>query len=95
MNEFFTWDFIATYAGMVVFVTLVTQTVKRYVNADPKWVSLAAAIFGQVAVQIFYVKDFSPQGMIMALINVFVVLTGAVGSFETLVKPFQKKTVQE
>ena len=89
MNEFFTWNFIATYAGMVVFVTLATQTVKRYVNADPKWVALVAAIFGQAAVQIFYVQDFSAQGMIMALINVFVVLTGAIGSFETLVKPIQ------
>ena len=95
MSEFFTWDFIATFTGMVAFVTLVTQVVKYYINIDPKWITLAAAILGQAAVQVFYLKDYSAQGIVMALINVFVVVAGSVGAFETLVKPVQRKVEKD
>ena len=91
MDNFFTWEYLATFAGMVAFVTIATQVVKYYINVDPKWIALVAAILGQAAVQAFYLRDYSAQGIVMAIINVFVVVAGSVGAFETLVKPVQRK----
>ena len=91
MDNFFTWDYLATFAGMVAFVTVATQVVKYYINVDPKWIALVAAILGQTAVQAFYLQDYSAQGIVMAIINVFVVVAGSVGAFETLIKPVQRK----
>ncbi|MEG1863102.1 MAG: hypothetical protein RR198_05790 [Oscillospiraceae bacterium] len=95
MNEFFTVEFLGTFTGMVAFVTLVTQVVKYYVNLDPKWISLAAAFVGQMVVQLVFLKDFSAQGVVMALFNVLAVVAASVGTFETVVKPVQRKLEQK
>lgn len=91
MNEFLTWEFLTTFTGMVAFVTAVTQLVKFYVNLDPKWIALVAAIVGQFSVQLAFVKDFSMEGIIMTVFNIVSVLLGAIGTFETVVKPIQRK----
>ena len=90
MNEFFTYEFLSTFTGMIAFVTATTQIIKYYVAVDPKWVALFSAVFGQIIVQLFYFKDFSAQGVVMALINVIAVLLGAIGAFETIVKPIER-----
>lgn len=91
MNEFFTVEFLCTFGGMVAFVTAITEIVKRYVNVDPKWVALVAAIVGQAAVQFVFLQDFTPSGIVMALFNVVAVLLGSIGAFETVVKPIERK----
>ena len=91
MDNFFTWDYLATYGGMIAFVTGVTQLAKFYLpKIEPKWIALAAAFIGQLAVQIIFTKDMSAQGIGMALINVIAVLLGSIGLFETVVKPIQR-----
>lgn len=91
MNDFFTVDFLTTFTGMVTFVTVVTQLVKNYVNVDPKWIALVATIVGQAVVQFVFIGDFSASGIAMAGFNVIAVLLGAIGAFETVVKPIQNK----
>lgn len=91
MTEFFTMEFLGTFTGMVAFVTAVTQIVKYFINVNPKWVALVAAIVGQLAVQFVFIKDYSPEGIVMALFNTVAVLLGSIGAFETVVKPIQRK----
>ena len=91
MNEFFTWEMIATFGGMLALVSAVTQIVKYYVSVDPKWIALGTAIIGQLAVQFLFYKDFSVGGIVMALINVVAVLAGSITLFEVAIKPIQKK----
>lgn len=94
--EYFTWEYLATYGGMTALVTSATQLIKRYIpNCDPKWIALVAAVLGQAAVQVFYLKDWSAGGLIMAVINAVCVLLGAVGAYETVIKPVQKSTEYE
>ena len=89
MNEFFSWEYMATYGGMTVFVTTVTQVLKHYVNISPKWVALASAVIGQAAVQVLHLKDLSASGIAMSVFNALCVLLGAVGAYETVVKPME------
>lgn len=91
-KEFFTPEVLTTFAGMVAFVTAATQLCKYYVSIDPKWIALLAAVAGQLAVQCFLIKDFSPEGIMLASINIVSVLLASIGAFETLIKPVQRKT---
>lgn len=94
--EYFTWEYLATYGGMTALVTGATQLIKRYLpNLDPKWIALVAAVLGEAAVQVFYLKDWSGGGIAMAGINVICVLLGAVGAYEVVIKPVQRSTQDE
>ena len=91
MNEFFSWEYMASYGGMTLFVTTATQVIKRYVNVNPKWIALAASVIGQIAVQALYLKDMSARGIAMAVFNTFCVLLSAIGAYETVVKPVKQE----
>lgn len=92
MNEFFTWEFLATFAGSVAFVTTITEVVKYYLaKLDPKYIALAAAIVVTFAVRLLFYKDFTPEGLVLATFNVVAVLFGSIGAFETVVKPIERK----
>lgn len=91
MNEFFTWEFLATFGGMLAFVALVTEVAKFYIKVDPKWIALCATILGQIAVQFVFLKDFSVEGIVLAIFNMFAVLSSSVGLFEIVVKPVERK----
>ena len=76
---------------MIAFVTGVTQLAKFYLpKIEPKWIALVSAFIGQALVQMVFLKDFSAEGIGMAFVNVVAVLLGAVGLFETVVKPIQR-----
>lgn len=94
MNEFFTWDFLKSYAGAIVFIAAVTQIAKYYISINPKWISLIAAVVVVMGTQIFYVKDLSAQGILLAAFNVVAVLCGSIGLFESVIKPIVNKISQ-
>lgn len=90
MNDFLNWDTIGTFGMMVATVSIITEVVKYFIpKVDPKWIALVVTLFCQISVQLFSVKDFSASGMVMAVINAFVVLASAIGAFEGLLKPIQ------
>lgn len=94
MNEFFSWEFLSTFAGSVVFVTTVTEVVKYYLpKLDPKIIALVTSVFVSLSVQVLYYKDFSSQGIVLSLINIVVILFGSIGAFESVIKPFSRKIV--
>lgn len=86
MTEFLTWELLSTFAGSVAAVTLITQLAKQYLNLDPKWIALAASILVCVAVQAFYLQDFTAAGLVLMGFNILVVLAAAIGSYEIVKK---------
>ena len=87
MNELLTWGYVASFGGMIAIVTTMTQVIKQYININPKWIALIATVAMQVLVQIFYYKDFSVNGIVLGVVNIFSVLLGAIGTHQTVIKP--------
>ena len=75
-------EFLGTFSGVVLVVTLLTQLVKGFLTAvDPKWISLTLA--GTVSfVKQLETGDFSAAGWILAVLNAFVIAGAAIGVFE-------------
>lgn len=95
MSEFFTWEFLATFAGSIAFVTALTEVIKYYLpKINPKYIALVAAVLVTFAVQLLFYKDFSTEGMVLAAFNVIAVLFGSIGAFEAIVKPIERKLMQ-
>lgn len=79
---------------MLVFIAVFTQIAKYYVKIDPKWICLVATIVVVMGVQIFYFKDLTAQGILLAAFNVIAVLYGSIGLFENIIKPIVNKLAQ-
>lgn len=90
MTDFFTTESLLTFTGQVLFVTIATQIVKKYINVDPKWVSLALSLIVASVAQFVILQDFSTVGLTMAAVNVFSVLSASVLGYEAIVKPVQR-----
>lgn len=92
MGSLVTWDVLTTYAGSVAFVTMCTQLLKFYVpKADPKWVALALTILLNIIIHVVYIQDYSLNSIVLSIFNIVSILFGAIGAFETMVKPIQRK----
>ena len=94
MNEmgFLTEDFLMTFAGQVVFVTLFTEAIKLYVNKlDPKVISLILSVLISLVSQLVFKQDFSVDGILLSLFNSVVVLLSSIGGYEVAVKKIQNK----
>ncbi len=87
MNGVLTWEYVASFGGMTVIVTTITQVIKQYININPKWIALIATVILQAMVQIFYYNDFSANGIILGIINIFAVLLGSIGTHQAVIKP--------
>ena len=82
LNDFITLEFLGTFSGVVVVVTLLTQIVKRFVTAiDPKWIALAFAVAVSTLKELA-VGDLSVPGWILAGLNALVITGAAIGTFE-------------
>lgn len=87
MTEFFTAEGLLTFTGQVLFVTIATQVVKKYINIDPKFLSLGFSLIVASIAQFVILHDFSTVGLTMAAVNVFSVLSASVLGYEAIVKP--------
>jgi len=84
LNDFITLEFLGTFSGVVVVVTLLTQIVKRFVAAyDPKWIALTLAGMMSTVKQLA-AGDVSAVGWILAGLNALVIAGAAIGTFEGL-----------
>ena len=93
MNEFFSWEMLASLTGAIAAVTLITQLLKQYINLEPKLIALGLTVLIEAAVQVFYWQDWSAGAVALMLINCFVVLSAAIGSFELALKSLEEKVV--
>jgi len=81
LQEFITPEFIATFSGMVITVTVLTQVLKSYFSFDPKWIALAISLVVSLIKQA-YLGDFGVLGISMASLNALIVTGASSGTFE-------------
>ena len=82
--DFITMDMFLTLAGCVIIVALIVQALKVYftkVNA-----LLLNFIISLVVgvIRIFVVGDFTWKGIILGILNVFVIMLAAGGGYDTV-----------
>lgn len=83
MNEFISIEVLGTIAGCSAIITLLTQVLKKYLpeNLDTKWLAL---IFSIVigTLRMIYVGQFDFAGITSGIINIFILLSVAIGIYE-------------
>ena len=90
--QFFTEEFLMTFAGQVTLVTLLTEGIKLYITKfDPKIISLILSVSISLIAQLVFKQDFTANGIILALCNSIIVLLSSIGGYETILKGIQRK----
>lgn len=90
LTQLFTIDMLGTMAGMVAFVTLMTQITKYFVKDtavekfDTKWYGLVWSLVANVAALVFLTQDYTAQGIFTCFINVLMVTVAAFGAFDVI-----------
>lgn len=98
MTEFITIEILSTIVGCATIVAMLTQIFKKYLpeKIDTKWLALVfSAIIG--VLRIVYLQQFDFAGIASGIINIFVLLSVAIGLYEigdtatdTIIKSLKK-----
>lgn len=84
MNEFVTWEFVKSYSGAILTVTLLTQFVKGvgFIERIPtRFVSYVIAVLVMLLAQIF-TGGFTLSSAALTLINAVIVSLAANGTYD-------------
>lgn len=93
MNDFLTMDIFATFSGMIVFITILTQILKSFIpwSISPKIYSLGLSVVANLANFFLIQQVHNAQSILLLVFNIFIVAFSASGGYEFMVKPVQKK----
>jgi len=93
MNEFFTGELLATFAGLVAAVSLVVQFTKSIVKKQfgDGAVRLYAFLIALLLNFIFAKSGTGIEGIVLTVINAILVSLTAMGAYETITDPYAKK----
>ena len=83
MDEFVNIEILSTMAGCSLIITLLTQVFKKYLpkNIDTTWLALVFSIIIGV-LRIIYIGEFSFDGIVSGVFNIFVLLAASIGIYE-------------
>lgn len=83
MNEFVSIEILGTIAGCSAVITLLTQVFKKFLpeTTDTKWLALVFSVIVG-GLRIIYVGQYDFNGIVSGVINIFVLLSIAVGIYE-------------
>lgn len=88
--EFIELDMLLSLAGCVVVVGLVTQALKKYFKKlKALWLNLVVSVIIG-GIRIFVVGDFTAEGIITGILNIFVIMLAAGGGYDTVKSIFTK-----
>lgn len=90
MENFITLDMFLSLAGCITIVTIATQLVKQFCKIDAKWLALLISAI-VTAVRVIAIGDYSGKGIIVGIFNIIPILYGAIGGYETIIKPIANK----
>ena len=86
-EEFFTWEYLGTYAGATIAVMLFVQFTKELpgIKSIPTrlWAYVIAAVL-MVLSTVFTVSPITPSIILLCLINAVIVAMAACGEYDTL-----------
>ena len=83
MNEFVTVEILSTITGCSTVIALLTQVFKKYLpeEVDTKWLALIfSVIIGTL--RVIYIGQLDFSGIVAGVINIFVLLSVAIGLYE-------------
>ena len=81
--DFITLDMLLSLAGCVVVVGLVTEALKKYfTKINALWLNFFVSLIIGV-LRIFVVGDLTPAGIITGILNIFVIMLAAGGTYDT------------
>lgn len=83
MSEFFTMEYLATFAGMVLGVNVLVQATKQFFDFQTKWLVLVYAVIIQMGV-LFFTGKMIPDQIFLAVINSILVALTAMGGFNAI-----------
>lgn len=87
--EFITLDMLLSLAGCILIVAIITEALKKYFkNLDALLLNLICSIVIGI-LRIIVINDFSMTGIITGILNVFVIMLSAGGSYDTAKKLFK------
>lgn len=93
MNEFITIDFLATFSGLVLAVSLIVQFTKSIVkkNFGDSMVRIYAFIIALILTFVFAKTGNGVQHYIVTLLNSILVTMAAIGGYEIATDPRAEK----
>ena len=80
MNEFFTMEYLATFAGMTIAVNLIVQAIKNFFDFQTKWLVLFVALIVQLGM-LFFTDKLVPDQLFLGLFNSVLIAMTAAGNF--------------
>ena len=83
MNEFVSIEILSTITGCSAVIALLTQIFKKYLpdTLDTKWLALIfSVIIGSL--RAMYVGQYDFAGIVSGVINIFILLSVAIGLYE-------------
>lgn len=84
--EFITSDMFLTFAGCIAIVSLITQAIKNLpplTKINSAWSVLIVSFIVGI-LRLIFVGDFSANGIVLGILNVFAIYLGAIGGYETV-----------
>lgn len=82
--EFITVDMFTTLAGCMAVVMIITQVIKTYLKkTNPLLINFLCSLVIGVT-RIFIIRDFSYNGILTGILNIFVIMAAAGGSYDTI-----------
>lgn len=93
MNEFFTWEYLGSFAGIVAFLTLFIQFTKM--PLDRVWKLPTRLVLWVVALVLLLVVAYfnggiTPEKLALTLFNAVLVAWTAMGAYEGVISKFEK-----
>ncbi len=97
MNEYFTWEAIATYAGAVLAVTLITQFIKGigFIDKIPTRITAYVVAVVVMTAAMFFTGSFSWANLVLNFINAVIVALAANGAHDALAEKTNNKLSAE
>lgn len=84
--DFITTDMFLSFVGCLAIVAIITQAVKNIPGADninPLWFTLIASIIVS-ALRVVIIGSYTPEAIILGILNTFAIYLGAIGGYETV-----------
>jgi len=82
--EFISLDMLLSLAGCVMIVAIVTEALKKYfTNINALWLNFSCSLIIGI-LRIFVVNDFTVDGIITGVLNIFVIMLAAGGGYDTV-----------
>lgn len=87
--EFITIDMFLSLAGCILIVALITEALKKYfTKINALWLNLICSIIVGI-LRIIVINDFSFNAILTGILNIFVIMLSAGGSYDTAKKIFK------